>query len=233
MKATVAGSIFHSNGHDTGLHMDARLSGPDGVTCHFKLMGGHFVCDLDGLAEACSTADVLQTSRHLIDTVVLSQVVADRLGLHYTVEYCTIAGRGMVPTAPDVAPALPALAFDHLQEIFDIVGKYGDGLKYALRDYNAGLLDRENAPVLFYRCIETLALLVTGRDDVDDRTWAAFHQALGTSKNDLSALLRFAKSHRHGAHVAFGAKEHVAMMAETHAFILKTLRWLPGSPSDR
>ncbi len=230
MRATVAGSMFLSNGHDTPLHMDAdldaRLVGNVQVHCHFKLMGGHFVCDLDGIPDVMGTEDVLRAARHLMDTVVLSQVVTDRVGIHYTVEYCNIEGRGMVTPTTDTAPAIPALAFANIQDVFDIVGRHGDSLKYALRDYNQGLLDRENCPILFYRCIETLALLITGADDINDKTWASFHQALGSDKNELATLMKFTKSHRHGSHAKFELHDHLAMMRETHVFILRALHWL-------
>jgi hypothetical protein len=99
-------------------------------------------------------------------------------------------------------------------------------LRWAIRDLNQGLIDRENSPMLFYRCIETLVCLVTGVKDTDRSAWTRFHAALRTSPADIDLLLKKSKPHRHGSHEWFTGQEHAAMMQAVWTFVSRTIDYL-------
>lgn len=91
--------------------------------------------------------------------------------------------------------------------------------RWAAQDVNGGLLDRENAPFLFYRSIESLARLVTRTASGENLNWGDAHAVLGTSRSAMLPLERLRQHHAHGDHAYFSKAEHRELCGAVRQFL--------------
>lgn len=98
------------------------------------------------------------------------------------------------------------------------------GYRNALADLHSALRDlSEDAYWRAYRAIESLAMQVAGRDDVDGDTWRALHQHLEVSESEFRSRIEpFA---RHRPQVAHGAQRTAPDPGERQDALLAA-RWV-------
>jgi len=218
MKSWVSASVSLSNGETPGIVHEA--SGTvliDGQTVEFvcRLVGGGATVDLHSLGNL-SADDARRVARAVLEHGLLARVIEEGVGLSVTFGWVIREGETAERTSNDHSPAVDVpYSAERVQALMGMAPLF----RFAVRDFNSGLLDREDAPLYFYRAIETLAKAVTGLDETNREVWDEFHRKLGTSRADLAGLERLADLHRHGSHLAFNADEHLEMMATAMRFL--------------
>ncbi|MDE1765080.1 MAG: hypothetical protein KGI27_02275 [Thaumarchaeota archaeon] len=232
MGPMVSGSLRLTNGQLPNLFIETEgfaIVNEENIPYRSKLLGSHFIVEFqDPLRNENEVDEIFRVSKHIIDNMILSQVAIEGIGLFYTVEHCRKSNGDMVISIPDQSPKDESsiLVFN---DVLNIIGKYPD-VRYAIRDLNSGLTDRENCPVYFYRCIETLAKFITGKvDEIGEDGWKDFHSRIGTKRDDMKILEGINKAHRHGHHSFFTKEQHLCMMKETRFFIRSVLNYLNTS----
>lgn len=184
----------------------------------------------DGFRDGAEVDEIFRSSRHLLDNTVLSRVVTEGIGLLCTLDYCVTSGGGVVPANPDSAPDVD-VEIDR-ETVTRLVGTI-PSLRYAVRDFNQGLLHREDCPIYFYRAIEALAKVVCKREDrLGKRDWKDYHSQIGTTTPDLQRLLDINKKHRHGTRIGFTREDHIQMMRAARLFLARTIQFLEQHESD-
>jgi len=171
--------------------------------------------------------DIFRFSRHIVDSMFLTLVPYHRVGIDYTLESARKQDGSIVNSIPDKAPAVDPIDCDQIT-LQKMLGKE-PRLRYAIRDYNHGLLNREDCPFYFYRCIETLAKLVTDDDEINNDVWKQLHDTLGTERSDLQTLEEINRPHRHGTHSEFNKAQHLKMMEEVTNFLTKSINHIRQS----
>ncbi|VVB66654.1 Uncharacterised protein [Candidatus Gugararchaeum adminiculabundum] len=170
--------------------------------------------------------DIFRITHHIIDTVILSYILKEGLGLTYSLDYCKKSDDQIRMAHPDKAPSLVDKNINlqkFCNEVSKIIGLNHE-LRWAVRDFNTALIDREECPLLFYRAVETCARLVTKNyGELGEEGWDNFYLSTNTNRADMRTLRDFHGAHRHGIHKAFGSEEHLKMMTEAKFFILKTI----------
>ncbi|MDE2589110.1 MAG: hypothetical protein KGL95_05545 [Patescibacteria group bacterium] len=230
MATIVVGSLILSNGQSPHIFIEVEgyaVVNNEKTEYVSKIIGSHIIIEFpNSLKNENETDDIFRISRHIIDNMILSQTVIVGSGLSYTVEYCKKSNVEMILATPDHAPD-DKIKIPDLPDIYQIIGENSE-IRYAIRDFNSGLIDRENCPLYFYRCIESLAKSITKKEDnnLESKDWEQFHSVLETKREDMKTLEEFNPSHRHGSHSFFTKEQHLEMMKETQFFIKKVLNHL-------
>jgi len=162
-------------------------------------------------------------SKHLINNIILGQVLVYGIGLSYTLETMRTPNGEIIDATIDRIP--PITGITNNIKLQNIIGRNGL-LRFAIRDINQGLNYREDCPFYFYRSIETLVTVLCGGNDIDKKAWGSFHKMLGTSREDMSVLDKINRGHRHGHHEKFTAEQHIEMLKSVNLFFSKTFKIL-------
>ena len=197
----------------------------ENVMCDFSLeiLNGSIRLELRGPLSIWENDDLIRIGKRIIGTTVSGLVMENGIGLTFTIE-SLLRPPSLFPASVDQAP----IASKHVSwsDCLTVSGIF-DQFDWALRDFNTGLIDRENCPFFFYRCIESLALAVSKEEEIGKGAWEKFHAALGTSRSEFPTIMKFGKKHRHGTRLVFKANDHLEMMREvrniltwTHAYLL-------------
>ena len=237
MSTIIVGHIRRANGEAPALKRvviggEIGPSEPDHVLipCNLFIHNGSFLAEFCG-GEDYRTEDIFEAVLSFVNNVILSEVVGQGVGLSLTIEYCKTESNEIETFVPVVVrPDMPL----GREEMFAMMGATPD-FRNAVEDYNRGLLHRENSPVFFYRCIETLARVVCKKGDwekIESRDWKRLHSKLGTSKGDLDKLLSFSRRHRHGDRGIIERSDYEAMMKTVRSFIARFARWYKKSGPD-
>lgn len=232
MPTYVAGTLRTSSGEAPELWLElsggsggVELVGIGAATFEWQCsaLGAHVLVELHGAFDdnAVPADEVFRVSRHLIESMVSIAVLNQGVGLTYSLEHCRRADGSVVRARPDKVPDVSPLPFVW-RDLFNMVGD-DDLVRFALRDFNSGLVDRENCPFLFYRAIESLAKVVTGLDNLRNLDWATFHSSVGTSRAEMNVVEAKAKRHRHGTREWFSPDEHVKMMKQARHMIERVI----------
>jgi len=228
MSTVVCGTLRLTNGQAPSIFDDlsgtAKVGNVD-VAYRCTIFGGHIVVEYTGGLQEEEIDEVFRVTRHLVDNRVLCRVLIEGIGLSYTLEYCRKPPGEIILAAPDQAPQVEELEAD-VKTFFNLMGSKAD-LRYAIRDFNQGLIDRESCPFLFYRAIETCARVVSGTaGKLTSEAWKGFHSKIGTGRGDMKLLEEFDDKHRHGIHEYFTREQHLSMMWTARHFLLKTVSYL-------
>ncbi len=229
-KTLVSGTLRLANGqppHVPCFQASGRAAAPDGeVTYQCTILGGHILVELSGsVLERDQPVDhIVDFVRDLIDALVLTEVAMHGVGMHSTIEYCRKYNGEVSLAGVDRSPHLAVVPAD-AKGILDLIGPM-PRLRWALRDYNQGLVDRKDCPFFFYRAIETFAKVVTNKDDLSGEDWAEFHSKLGTQRADMTLLEDLSKKHRHGTRPDFSKDQHSTMLETVGRFVTSALKCL-------
>jgi len=224
-----------SNGQKPSLYIETPLikgclENGNNLTCQCKIIGGNILVEvIEGFQEEKVIVDeIFRITRHIVDSLILSQVALEGIGLTYTLEVCKIHTGEVIYAQPDFIPQLEELEFEY-QDIFDLISRRFE-IRYAIRDFNQGLIDRENCPFLFHRVIETLAKVVCKRSELSKADWERFTSAIGSSSDEVEELLTMKKEithpHRHGDRVFFTKEQHFKMLKTVRAFLSRSIKFL-------
>ncbi len=227
----VSGSVRYGNGQLPDLCFHARGNATVGNrTIDYKctILGTHIMVEYPEAfsAQPPPAQDIIRFTQQLVESIVLSEVAVGGVGLLPTVEWCRLSTRERVRARVDRAPASEDLRPDQKQ-LYNLIGSDAR-LRSALRDFNQGLLDREESPLFFYRAVETLAKVISNRDDLGESGWNAFHSKLGTQFSDMQLLHGLNRDHRHGTHRDFSDDEHSTILAIARRFVSESLKFLLG-----
>jgi hypothetical protein len=234
MSTSVSGSLRLLNGQVPNLNFE--LNGilkieKEDVEWQCRILGGHFIVEFPNWPTKHQDDDeIFRVAQTLIDNMILCPIVDEGVGLSYTLEHCKKWNGEIILKKPDQAPQIEDIQIDR-DRIFNLIGGQPE-LRYAIRDFNQGLLDRENCPILFYRAIETLAKLFTNKEKLEAKDWNTFHLKLHTERSDMETLKRIADNHRHGTHIYFTKDEHLIMMRTVRYFLMKSIAFLLSSQDN-
>lgn len=227
----VSGTLRQSNGEFPPLFINASDGkvqlGTGTSPCEITILGGHIIVRIDSVPEDMPDDEVFRITRHIVDAAVLTQTVRQGVGLSYTVENLWRGTGDVMRAVPDSVPRTETININD-KEVGNLIGA-NTLLRYAVRDFNQGLVYREDCPLLFYRAIETLAKLVCNKNDsekLSQKDWDIFHKQIGTKCNDMKELHTIEKSHRHGIHSSFTKEQHLTMMRTADLFLIRTIRFL-------
>lgn len=227
----VSGTLRQSNGEFPPLFInasDGKVQLETGTSpCEITILGGHIIVRIDSVPAGMSDDEVFRTTRHIVNAAVLTQTILQGVGLSYTVESLWRGTSDVMRAVPDSIPRTETIKINY-KEVGDLIGG-NTLLRYAARDFNQGLVYREDCPLLFYRAIETLAKLVCSKSEFEKLSpedWDIFHKQIGTNYDDMKELHTIEKSHRHGTHSYFTRDQHLTMMKTADLFLIKTIRFL-------
>ena len=158
---------------------------------------------------------------------MLTRTVLEGVGASYSLESYWKEAGFISRILPHQAPSVTTVATKE-EEVYDLISGNSQ-LRYAVRDFNQGLIYSQDCPYLFYRAIETLARLVCGKDDFQGLTrkdWKVFHKRIGTTYDDLKELHTFTKRRHHEPQAHFNKWQHLEMMRIARLFIMRTIEYL-------
>ena len=228
--AMVSGTMRLSNGELPGyfssMSESIRLVTGE-LSCEGTILGGHVFVRIEGLQEDMLDDEVLRIAGYIMDNLALTQTVTAGVGTSYTIEnYWKDAGL-VLSVMPENAPPVEDLGHDE-KELFGLISDSAQ-LRYAIRDFNQGMVYCQDSPYLFYRAIETLARLVCEKDDfqnIGKKDWNSFHRQVGTTYDELKELHNFVKRQRNGPNIYFTRSQYIEMMRVTRLFLTKTIQFL-------
>jgi len=228
--AMVSGTLRLSNGDLPGYFSSVservRLVTGD-LSCEGTILGGHIFVRIEGLQEDMLDDEVLRIAGYIMDNLVLTQAVTEGVGAWYTIENYWKDSGLVLRAVPEKAPPVEALGAGG-KDLFTLLNNNAQ-LRFAVRDFNEGMVYSQDSPYLFYRAVETLARLVCGRDDFQNLTkkdWRLFHRMVGTTYDDLKELHNFARRQRHGPHAYLTRSQCVSMMRAARLFLTRTIQYL-------
>jgi len=228
--ALVSGTLRLPNGdlpdYFANKSENVRMATGD-LSCEGTILGGHMTVKVEGPQLEVLDEEVLRIAGYIIDNLVLTKTVTEGVGASYTVENYWKDTGFVSHISPDQAP--PVQAADIAEEkVYDLVSQNSQ-LRYAVRDFNHGLIHSQDCPYLFYRAIETFARLVCGKDDFQNlskKDWKTFHKKVGTKYDDLKELHNFARRRHHEPQAHFTGHQHLAMMKAARLFLMRTIEYL-------
>ncbi|HEY90470.1 MAG TPA: hypothetical protein G4O07_01430 [Dehalococcoidia bacterium] len=228
--AMVSGTLRLSNGELPAYFFkgsdSVRLA--EGVlSCDGTIIGGHIYVTIDGLQKEMLDDEVLRVAGYIMDNMVLTRAVMEGIGASYSIENYWKEDNLVLHVIPEKAPSVEALGHEE-REVFTLISDNAQ-LRYAIRDFNQGMVYSQDSPYLFYRAIETMARLTCGKDDFQSfskRDWRLFHKRIGTSYDDLKELHNFAKRQRHGPHAYITRHQYISMMGTVRLFLTRTIQYM-------
>ena len=212
----VEGSV----GTDGAMQIDSPF-----VPCNCYIINGRIFVEFpEGFA--LEPDDIFRITRGVVDNLMLSLVADEGIGLRHTLEYCKMHSGEIVPALPDhVGKTDDEDGIASREMLYNLMGII-PAIRYAIMDYNQGLLYRDNCPFLFYRAIESLARAVCNKGEnegLGDSDWKESHESIGTSYTDMEIVHEIAKKHRHGDRVFFSGEQHISMMKSVRLFVVKSV----------
>jgi len=228
--AMVSGTLRLSSGELPGYFFSSsdsvRLTEGE-LSCDGTIIGGHIYVKIDGLQKDMLDDEVLRVAGHIMDNMVLTRAVMEGIGASYSIENYWKEDNLVLHVIPEKAPPVEALGHDE-KEVYTLISNNAQ-LRYAIRDFNQGMVYCQDSPYLFYRAIETMARLTCGKDDFQNlgkRDWRLFHKRIGTTYDDLKELHNFMKRQRHGPYICFKRHQYIGMMGTVRLFFTRTIQYL-------
>ena len=228
--AIVSGTLLLSNGelpnYFSTLSESIRLV-TGNLSCEGTILGGHIFVKIEGLQEEMLDDEVLRIAGYIMDNLALTQTVTEGIGTSYTLENYWKDSGLVLRVIPDQVPAVGAFGYDSRQ-LFGLITRNAQ-LRYAIRDFNQGLVYPQDCPYLFYRAVETLARFVCQKDDFQSlgkKDWKLFHKCIATNYDDLKELHKFAKRQHHGSYAYFTKNQYLAMVSAARLFLTRTIQYL-------
>ncbi len=228
--AIVSGTLRLSNGelpnYFSTLSESVRLVTGD-LSCEGTILGGHIFVKIEGLQEEMLDDEVLRIAGYIMENLARTQTVTEGVGATYTLENDWKDSGLVLRVMPDQAPAVGAFGYDSRQ-LFSLITRNAQ-LRYAIRDFNQGLVYPQDCPYLFYRTVETLARFVCQKDDFQSlgkKDWKLFHKRIATTYDDLKELHNFAKRQHHGSYAFFTRNQYLAMVSTARLFVSRTIQYL-------
>lgn len=238
----VFGSLRLSNGQKPGFVIEipllkGQLEDTSSFSCICKILGGVILVEFtEGFQEEKIIVDeVFRITRHIIDNLILSQVAIEGIGVSYTLEFCKIYTGEVIYAQPDLAPQIADIQLNY-QDLFELIGRKFE-IRYAIRDFNQGLIDRENCPFLFHRAIETLAKVVCNQSELSKKDWDKFTNVIGSTSDEVEELLqmknKISHPHRHGNHIFFTREQHLKMLKTVRVFLSRSIQFLLAQEQNK
>lgn len=229
----IRGSICLANGKATGLVCSSKgvlLEGNSSVEYASSLMDGACAVEMQCALEAPLTDDEsVRRARHILLTDLLPNVLLQGTGVRLTLEWIERPGaapkRVIVDGVLHETTPTDAINLSFLHQAISILPP----VRWALKDFNHGLLEREDCPFMFYRAIETIGRVVIGQQEQSDLNWTEVHRRLGTSRSDLTILERLRNDHGHGSHTYFSRAEHDDMKNACNRVLERAIGYLDGN----
>ncbi len=228
--AIVSGTLRLSNGelpnYFSTLSEKVRLVTGD-LSCEGTILGGHIFVKIEGLQEEMLDDEVLRIAGYIMDNLALTQTVTESVGTCYSVENYWKDSGLVLRVMPDQPPAAGAFGYD-ARQLFNLITRNAQ-LRYAVRDFNQGLVYPQDCPYLFYRAVETLARFVCQKDDFQNlgkKDWKLFHKQIATTQDDLKELHNFARRQHHASYAYFTRNQYLAMVRTARLFLGRTIQYL-------
>ncbi|MDE1768319.1 MAG: hypothetical protein KGH62_03040 [Candidatus Micrarchaeota archaeon] len=233
MKTIVVGKCMLSNGKPPMFHIEVNewifhLSDSIKLRYNAVILAGHITIEfLDELNY--SDDDIFRISRHIVEAAILTQILKNGTGVTYALESCRKADNSGIFAIPDTIKE-PKAIFDE-NKLVNLIGA-NISVRWTIRDFNNGLINREDCPFLFYRAIETIAKeIIKKQTKLEKLDWDEFHKQIGTTSNDMKLVWEISREHRHGRHMAFNTDQHIQMMTETKTILIKAIQHILKQPN--
>ena len=175
MSTIVVGTVQMSNGQVPNFYNETNgslIKNEKTVNYQVKIINGHIFVEYDDPFQNEDVDEIFRTTRYLLDTTILSVILSEKVGLLCSLESCKLESGEIISAIPDRAPTTEKLVFSQ-HDLLSFIGKR-PRLRYAIRDLNQGLLNREDCPFFFFRAIETLAKEVCDKERLVKKDWDSF-----------------------------------------------------------
>ena len=156
MTTVVSGTLSYSDGSTPDVYYqsgDFSFEGLENGTARLKILGKHILVELRGcfLEELPDVDKIFRVAINVVESVILGFPIIYGCGFVYVLEKCRTHNRKLFNRPLDSVSLEEPLTFE-INDLVPLVGK-NSRLRWALRDFNQGLINREDCPFLFYRAI--------------------------------------------------------------------------------
>jgi hypothetical protein len=133
--------------------------------------------------------NIFELAKIVIDPIVLARALHLGQGLLYIIKLGRAEDGSIIKPNPDTASE-PKFDLTTSQQADPILRLLANDFrfKFAVRDFNMGLLDRKDCAFYFYREIETLARLIAGENKEEKVEWDDFFKKIGASEDEKGQL---------------------------------------------
>jgi hypothetical protein len=181
--------------------------------------------------------NIFELTKITIDPIVLTRALHLGQGLLYNIRYGRAENGSIIARNPDTAnePKFDLTSNEQAEPVVRLIAN-NFRLKFALRDFNMGLLDRKDCAFHFYREIETLARVIGGENKDDKPEWDIFYEKIGASDDEKDQIkdnkkigtIRYsADKLRHGnAPGSRSPQEWEYMKKTAKSLLLKSIQYL-------
>jgi hypothetical protein len=133
--------------------------------------------------------NIFELTKITIDPIVLTRALHLGQGLIYNIRYGRAENGSIVMYNPDSAnePKFDLTSSKQADPVIRLIAN-NYRVKFAVRDFNMGLLDRKDSAFYFYREAEALAKVIGGEDDKGDTKWDEFYSKINASEDEIKQL---------------------------------------------
>jgi hypothetical protein len=133
--------------------------------------------------------NIFELAKIIIDPIILTRALHLGQGLLYTITLGRAEDGSTFKPNPDTASE-PNFDLTTSQQADPIVRLLVNNFrfKFAVRDFNMGLLDRKDCALYFYREIETLARIIGGENKEGQAEWDKFFDKIVASEDEKGQL---------------------------------------------
>jgi len=201
MTFNVFADLILSNGERPTTNTTVRLDnglvkfnfGEVKFSVNLKIMNGTIELNFTPLSNDYKFWDnwdnIFELAKIIIDPIVLTSTLHLGQGLIYIINRGSMESADIVTPNIDTAkePQFDLTVSRNAESVAALIAS-NFRLKFAVRDFNDGLLDRKDCAFYFYREIETLAKLI-GEIDGKKTNWCEFYKNVGASEEEISQLI--------------------------------------------
>ncbi len=184
--------------------------------------------------------NIFELTKITVDPIVLARALHLGQGLLYNIRYGRAEDGSVVVYTPDTAtdPKIDLTSTLQAEPIIRLIAN-NFRIKFAVRDFNLGLIDRKDCAFYFYRQIETLAKIIGGENKdgkAEQKNWDDFYNKVRASEEEKSQLkdnetkgtIRYsANKLRHGnAPGSISPQEYEIMKKTAKSLLIKSMEYL-------
>ena len=232
----VTGKLLRANKDNLGLKIKVEgivipSINPIATNFVFELNNSEFSIMFESVFDNLIPDDLIRLVKETLESVQLTLSIIYGTGITLEIEQVNKNDGTIIKPQNDYTNGFN---FDiDMDKVFQLIGSCFP-LRSAIRDFNYGMIDRENCPLLFYRAIEIIGRMyldkLQTKDSISNNEWQKVHDRLGTSLEEIKPLWEINKRHRHGDRWNFTREEHLNFMNQTRNFLYLSIKDLVINP---
>lgn len=218
----VNGSIIMSNGESPEMLMvytgRTNLLDCDYV---FRIVGEQITIEFNNLPDKPNINEIFRTARQLCEGVILPLIINNGISLSFIIRGCWTKDGEYYPVIPDQTDVDKQYDSELLSSLVSRLPY----LRYAVRDFNQGLICREDCHFYFYRAIENLARQVTAvRGQLSPEDWNRYHNSIGVLNTEIKLIE--SKTNSQNSTSSLTREEHESMLASVQRYFNRSIYYL-------